>query len=285
MTEASNKNANNLRELQLVELEILKEVVRICNENNITYYISGGTFLGAVRNKGFIPWDDDVDIAMPRTDYEKFLKIFDKKNENEDIKLSTFYNSAESKYYPAKVICENYKIKSKSSKNEQIWSSWIDIFPLDGMPKNHMISKIHQVVLLYYRARLKFSCFDDVVDINNTKTRPLHERILIWIGLHSNIGKNTPSIKYLIKIDKALKKYSEEESEVYVNFMGSYKFKSIISKSDVYKNGALYEFEGMWLNGPKEFDKYLTQIYGKNYMIPPKTSDRNKHHTEVIKYE
>ena len=70
------ENNNPLRKLQLAELEILKFLVKICEENNIRYYISGGTYLGAVRHKGFIPWDDDVDIAMPRKEYERFLEIF-----------------------------------------------------------------------------------------------------------------------------------------------------------------------------------------------------------------
>ena len=280
MKKVSNKEEiSDLRKLQLSELELLKEVVNICEKNNITYYISGGTYLGAVRHKGFIPWDDDIDIAMPRTDYEKFLKIVSEQ-EKDNFILSTYEDTSEGIHYPAKITNPNLKVVSSSGKNNQIWSSWIDIFPLDGMPNNKIISKMHQFHLLYLRARLKFTCFDDQVNLKD-KHRPLIERILIWIGLHTNFGKNSSSLKYLNKIDKSLKKYPEDKSKVYVNFMGSYKFKSIISK-EIYAEGAKYDFEGLKLNGPKYYDKYLTIIYG-DYMTPPKNDEKNKHNTEVIK--
>ena len=280
MTKVSKKEEiSDLRKLQLVELEILKKVINICDDNNITYYISGGTYLGAVRHKGFIPWDDDIDIAMPRKDYEKFLKIMRLK-ERKDLVLSTYEDTTEGVYYPAKIKNPDLKVVSSSGKNNQIWSAWIDVFPLDGMPNNKIISKIHQFHLLYLRARLKFTCFDNQVNLKD-KHRPLIERILIWIGLHTNFGKNSSSLKYLEKIDKALKKYPEDKSKVYVNFMGSYKFKSIISK-EIYAEGAKYDFEGLKLNGPKYYDKYLTIIYG-DYMTPPKNDEKNKHNTEVIK--
>lgn len=270
---------NKLRELQLCELEILKYLINICEENNITYYISGGTYLGAVRHKGFIPWDDDVDIAIPRTDYEKLIKIF-KKEKHGKYKLLTYEDTEETVHYQAKLTDTSIKVVNTSGKNEQIWSAWIDIFPLDGMPNNRLMSAIHKFHLLYLRARLKFTCFDDQVNLKE-KNRPLIEKILIWIGLHTKFGRNKQSIYYLNKIDKTLKKYSEKDSKVYVNFMGAYKFKSILNKQEIYAEGATYEFEGLKLNGPKEYDKYLSHIYG-DYMTIPKKEEQNKHNTEVI---
>ncbi len=266
-----------LRKLQLAELEALKEFVRICKKNKLTYYISGGTYLGAVRHKGFIPWDDDMDVAMPRADFEKFLKI---SNEiSDDFKLVTFKNEKSYNWYPPKLQNNKVKIVNKSAKNSRIEGAWIDIFPLDGMPKSLLLRKIHEFRLLSLRALYKLSDYDNIVDTREKK-RPFYEKPFIFIGKNFNIFKFLDTKKMLYRIDKALKKYSAEKSETYMNFMGSYKLKSVISKH-IYADGAYYDFEGMKLFGPKDYDTYLTIIYG-DYMTPPKKNAQNKHNTEVL---
>lgn len=267
-----------LRKLQLVELDIVKEIVRICEENDITYYISGGTYLGAVRHKGFIPWDDDADIAMPREDYERFLEIAPRQA-NPRFELVTYKNDKDYLHYPAKLTCSDKKVINKSTIDQKIENAWVDIFPLDGMPSNFLANRIHRFNLLFKRLMLQYAAFDKIVKMNK-KDRPLHERILIGIRKYIKIGKNADPKKKLDKIDKALKKCPAATSKYYVNFMGSYKFKSIISK-EVYAEGAQYEFEGLKLNGPKYYDTYLTQIYG-DYMKLPPIDKQNVHGSEVI---
>lgn len=271
---------NNLRELQLLILDILVMVTEFCEKNQITYYISGGTYLGAVRHKGFIPWDDDVDIAMPREDYERFISMFPVASNTGNMELVTYKDPQDSfYYYPTRVVNDAIKIQYKGSKNEKTISAWIDIFPLDGMPNNTIKSKFHQLDLLVKRALFKLSCFDDVVNLKD-ENRPLIERILIWVGKNTNIGNLFDPMKRLDSIDKTLKKYPADKSDFYVNFMGAYRFKSIFNKN-VYGDGASYDFEGYKLHGPEHYDEYLTQIYG-DYLTPPTEMEKNKHQTEIL---
>lgn len=271
-----------LRKLQLAELEVLKEIVRICENENIHYYLMGGTFLGAVRHKGFIPWDDDIDIGMPRDDYERFLEIVQIKINKEEYELQTYKNNKEYNYYPARIIDKRIKILNESAKNKQIVYAWVDIFPLDGMPSNVIISKIHQFRLLFRRAMSKFACFDDVVNLKDVN-RPLIEKILIWFGMHFKFLKKINKLKQFNKIDKLLKKYPINKSKYYVNFMGAYRFKEMFKK-EIYGNTAKYDFETEKLVAPSNYHKVLSQMYG-DYMKIPSEHQRNKHNTKIIEEE
>ncbi len=112
-----------LRDYQLALLSILKEVDRVCRENGIEYMLSGGTLLGALRHKGFIPWDDDIDTDMMREDFEKFLAIFDEKTNNPDL------------------YCEIWRDKNASAtsiikvRHRKIAQAFVDVFPLDFYPE------------------------------------------------------------------------------------------------------------------------------------------------------
>ncbi len=125
---------DKLRKLQLVEKDCLDFFVKICEENNLGYILDFGTLLGAVRHKGFIPWDDDVDLGMPREDYEKFLKIFDKYTNNGRFSLETYKRGA------------FYKLKDN---NHYILNE-------DGSPM-----KVCQILFRYYKT------FQGFMDVNH----------------------------------------------------------------------------------------------------------------------
>ncbi len=216
----------------------------ICNKYKLTNYLSGGTFLGAVRHQGFIPWDDDIDVAMPREDYDKFTLVVQKElpqymtfksiplDENYHVTWSRIINN------DVKVIVHNYK-------NDEIEPAWIDIFTLDGMPSSRFDMNIHKIRLLWRRVTYGWANYKYVS--YNKKNRPWYERFHIFIGRTIKPGRWMTIQKEYEKLENALRKYPSADSKYYMNFKGTYMFNSIMEKEIYYGDGALYEFEWEYL--------------------------------------
>lgn len=134
-----NRNELSLEEMQQCEAKMLKYLHTICVGNNITYYLFYGTLLGAVRHQGFIPWDDDLDVAVPRKDYKKLLEILNSHNEYRVLTHEYF----DDYYYPfAKLIDPKTRLVEFGVKDCKELGVWIDIFPLDSVSDNPLIRKI-----------------------------------------------------------------------------------------------------------------------------------------------
>ena len=267
-----------LRDYQLKALDMLDCFVRLCEENHLTYYISGGTFLGAVRHGGFIPWDDDVDVAMPRKDYTEFLRIAESQLP-ERYSINHFSKKSDSIYYVPKIEDNQFRFVSTVARNTKTVNLWMDVFPLDGLPQNAFVRKIHCLHLLVLRGLYKLSLFDDLVDYRN-KNRPWYENAIIWTAIYIPAWRIISPQKVMRRLDGVLSKYDYYESVDIMNFMGSYKFRSIMNREKIYAEGADYSFEGRMFRAPKQYDAYLKQIYGNYNELPPE-SKRNWHHTEI----
>lgn len=272
---------SNLRKLQLMELDILKQVTETCNRYGLRYYLLGGTFLGAVRHQGFIPWDDDIDIGMPRADFEKFCKLAEEELVA-PLGFISYKNNKEHIYFHPRVYNFNSRVIDRSGVEEKETHAWIDVFPLDGMPGNRLVRKLHGFRLLFLRLLFMYSQFDKIVNVN-LKNRVWYERVLIAIGKVIKFDKILDTHKIMVKIDKTMQKYDYETSMYVGNFMGAYKMKEVFPKK-YYEETAEYVFEGLKCPAPKDYDAVLSQMYG-DYMTPPEKDVQNKHSTEVIETE
>ena len=246
-----------LRKLQQVEIEILDEVVRVCNKYNINYFLVGGTLLGAVRHKGFIPWDDDIDIAMLRSDYDLFLNVASKEL---DEKYKIQHWSNDKKYYLnfIKVRKKNTLLEEKKMQNVDTQKEiFIDIFPLDNIASNS---------LEYYKKRSRL--FNVLRPIILCKTKIISKEELpskLFYYLFSLIPNHL-----LLKIqDKVMRKDNKKDTKYLVSFPGSYYEKEIISKEVLFPLKKV-EFEGKKYNCPNDVDSYLKDVYGDYMTLPPK---------------
>lgn len=137
-------DAETLRQLQLVELEILTEIDRICRKNKIHYSLTGGTLLGAVRHGGFIPWDDDADVSMLRCEYQKFRKACQTDLDEKRFYFQDIDNTAGYRWGYGKLRRKGTVFLRENQENMPYEQGvWVDIFPRDGIPDGRISRKIH----------------------------------------------------------------------------------------------------------------------------------------------
>lgn len=272
-----SKTDIQLRIIQRIETQIMKTVVSICENNNLTYFISGGTYLGAVRHKGFIPWDDDIDLALPRKDYMCLLDLLESELPS-CYELVTFENRADYNFLYAKIWDKRINIRMCEYRDSVIQPVWIDVFPLDGAPSPGFGRLLWEFKLDFYELIWGLSRLQESSDTH--QGRGALKQAVITAGRKLNLNKYLDSKLWCKRRERALAKLDFYDSEYCVNAVGAYKFKSIFNIAEVYGKGAYYEFDGLELNGPANYEAYLGQIYGDWRALPPEDK-RNWHGTEV----
>lgn len=280
MSMSNNERLKQIRELQLVELNLIQTFVDICKQEKLRYYMLGGTMLGAIRHKGFIPWDDDADFGMPRPDYEQFIKVASRYL-SENVYVATHDNTDNYPFFVARLCTSKRKIGYIGNRGVSVSDVFIDIFPLDGLPDNLILNRLYQTKLLVLRWRNGMSKLGRDNQILLPGHWPWYKKMAIFICHHVvPLQKLLSQEKCYRALAEGMKKYPYESSKYLMNMVGGYKFRETFRKT-VFGNGESYEFEGLQLNGPQDYHTYLTQLYG-DYMMPPAESERNWHDTVMI---
>ncbi len=266
----------DLRKAQLLMLKILKEVHKICEENNIKYFLSDGTLIGAIRHQGFIPWDDDLDIGMLREDYEKFCKIAPKIL-SENFILQNFQTDKGYGLQFGKVILKNTVWIEKVAKNtNRQWSGiYIDIFPYDNITENKKMQKLINRLYIFIQGLIliKFK----YINISNYESMAKKLKYVL-----KKIYLCTISKKLLIYIrDSICKRYLNKSKTLVTKYGGN--FYKNQNPYNFYKDLTLQTFEDTSFYIPKNYDKILKNLYG-NYMEIPPIEKQRQHGIEYFDF-
>lgn len=271
MNKAKELNPKQFRKMQLTELEMLVEFDRVCRKYNINYVLFGGSLLGAVRHKGYIPWDDDADIGMLRDDYDKFKKHMGEM----DPAICYFQDHDTDPYYRwgygklrrtnstyVRVGQEHLKCKT---------GIFVDVFPMDDIP----LSVVGQILQDWHCFCLRKILWSEVAKYNTNGFWK------IWFSILSKIPVSVPFSGFQWYINRSRKDTPNRVRCLAFPPTGTLYKKNPISErygmpKRWFTDRIEYEFEGKYFFGTRDYDSILKYIYG-DYMKLPDENDRGQH--------
>jgi lipopolysaccharide cholinephosphotransferase len=248
------------RQLQLTELGIFKEFQRICERHSLTYYLLGGSLLGAVRHGGFIPWDDDIDVGMPRPNYERFASLCDTELGSQ-FAWQTYRTEPRYPFIFGKLLRNDTLLHDRITQHLPIRHCVsIDVFALDGIPRRAVSRGLHKWTIKLCKLKLG----SGMRSRGPKRALAMATRVI-------------PRAWAIAVCEMLARRFPYDDSQIVANLGGAYGYRREAVPKEWLGEGAKLQFEDVKAFGPKEWDKYLTHIYGDYMRLPPEGKRKSDH--------
>lgn len=256
----------NINELKEIQLQILKHTASFCDAHDIQYWIDNGTLLGAVRHKGYIPWDDDIDVGMLRDDYEKMIRLF---NEENDRYFFACYETKKDFNLPHGKVFDTDTVLYEPDENGFRMCVNIDIFVYDNAPDDPEALKHQFDRRDFYRRMYDYQHYNNFANVSVIK-KSLAKMLVFLL-------KVFPQDYFIKKMIENCKKHNDEDSAEVGNFSS---FSRQHCNKRVFSRFVELEFEGMFFKAPAGYDEWLRSFYSDYMQLPPEEK-RVSHHSFV----
>lgn len=266
------------KKVQELTLNTLKVFTDFCDRHQLQYYFTGGALIGVLRHKGFIPWDDDIDLGLPRKDFDRLHELL-KGEMPEGFGLCNRFTDPEWHFAMSQFIDLESEIEIDLAEKKRKAHIWIDVFPLDGLPGGKIARWLRVKNILLHRYLVQIAHISTQVDAH--RDRPLSEKIILGICKVIPIGKLINSNKVLDHLEKVLRKNDFYTSSWCGNMLGRYREKEVVQRS-WFGDPCKGIFEGIEVNIPEESHPILSSLYGDYMKLPPE-KDRVAHNVKILK--
>ncbi|MBR4276318.1 MAG: LicD family protein [Prevotella sp.] len=268
-----------LTEWKRIITDVLREFHDICRRNGLTYYGIGGTAIGAVRHKGIIPWDDDIDVGMPRPDFDRFVEICRTTDLGDYELVSAETHPDYNLSFPK--FCNRNTTLIERADTPCVIGLFIDIFPLDNTSddKREAESLVRQFTKLRnrYEALCTHTSFSQHINLLKTP----HEWGRFVVKTIGYFFRPYMKRHYINKMNAIMRKYPYDSTDHIINYGGAYGIRELFSKDILDGKPASMPFEDITIDLMPDYDKYLRGIYG-DYMKMPPEEKRIAHHLKAF---
>lgn len=255
-------------ELRKIQLDILKDIHAFCEKEGIRYSVGYGTLIGAIRHKGFIPWDDDIDITMMRSDYERFRKTY----------KHPFYavadtDTIESYPHPFVKVYDNRTCIKEKIEYPSDYGVFVDVFPIDNVPDEQKELK------KFYSKKRRLNAIYNLKMVSLDKNRSLIKNLVLAVA---HVLLAVVNMRSLVRKMEALSaKYADVQTQNAAEFASSDNLEKWILPTSVYAETIDVEFEDTKVKALKDYHTVLTSNYGDYMQLPPENQRVTHHHFDA----